>query len=188
MERGVFGVGTEVGIDSASFDHESTEVRLVFGRHIVPAPAVAVEVGMLHAGIAENLAADAFDTEVADGTCQFLEVGMGVHRVEVAHHVEVALQRAVGGDGACVVRAGFEFMLRTQCAEGCDGSEHLLCGGRTHHLVSVVTPHGNVVGEVEHADAHMVGGTVCLCGKRVESCSDLFFPGHCCHFSHIFSR
>ena len=66
---------------------------------------------MLHAGIAVNLAANTFDTKVADGTCQFLEVGMGVHRIKIAHHIDVALQSAVGGDGACVVGTGFEFMF-----------------------------------------------------------------------------
>ena len=40
-----------------------------------------------------------------------LEVGMGVHGIKIAHHIDVALQSAVGGDGACVVGTGFEFMF-----------------------------------------------------------------------------
>ena len=101
---------------------------------------------------------------------------MGVHRVEVAHHIDVSLQSAVSSDSACIVGTGSELMFGTQYAEGSDGCEHLLGGSGTQHLVAIVVPHGDIIGEVEHADTHIIGGTIGLIGKSVKACADLLSP------------
>ena len=176
MERGILGVGAEVRIDSATFHHEGTEVGLVLAGHVVPAPTITIEVIVLHAGIAINLATDALDAKITDGTCQFLEVGMRVHGVKVTHHVDVTLEGSIFSDAACVVGACVDGVLCTDGIEGGDGSEHLLGGSWTQHLVVVVTPEVSVVGQVPHTDTSGVGRTVCFPCELVKREFDTLIP------------
>ena len=103
---------------------------------VVPTPSLTQEVGILHAAVCHDAAADRVYAHAADTLHEGIHVVNVETRIETAHAVEIARQGVVFYLSG-IIELGAKLVGAAQLVDGGDGGEKLHGRCRTQHLVLV---------------------------------------------------
>ena len=121
---------------------------------VVPAPALAQEIGVLHRAVGIDAATDGVDTHVLQTAHKSPHVVVVESRIHAAHAVHVAVEHALLYL-ARVLELRLKLIRAAQPVEGCDGCEQLHRAGRTHELTLAMAIDARVGLQVPHHDGNL---------------------------------
>ena len=144
------------------FSQESIHEDILPGEHqrrkhrvvIIPAPAFAQQIRILHRAVGIHLATNGIYThllQAVDKGREVIAVETGIH---AAHTIYIAMEHTLL-DGSRIFQLGFKLIGPAQLVQRRDGRKELHRASRAHQLALIVLVDAGVILQVPNHDTHL---------------------------------